>query len=42
VQPSHHGLRVPADALGHCARATASRDLMQGQKALAAARMGGF
>jgi hypothetical protein len=32
---------MPAGALGHCARATASRDLVQGQKALAAASMAG-
>ena len=41
VQPSHHDLRVPAGARGHCARATASRDLVQGQKALAAASVAG-
>jgi hypothetical protein len=41
VQPPHHGLRVSPGALGHFARATASRDLVQGQKALAAASMAG-
>src|SRR6201995_4296801 len=31
VQPPHHGLRVSPGTLGHSARATASRDLVQGQ-----------
>ena len=42
MQPPHHGLRVSAGALGHFARTTSSRDLVQGQKALAAARMAGI
>ena len=33
---------MSAGALGHFARATASRDLVQGQKALAAASMAGI
>ena len=41
VQPAHHGLRVTPGALGHSRRTGALADLVQGQKALAGARVAG-
>src|SRR3954451_351826 len=41
VQPAHHGLRVTPGALGHSRRTGAWADLVQGQEALAGARVAG-